>query len=140
MRAGLWENAYGSMMDPSNAIAVKMLFVHTCSTLEYFCCFPPFFAVCPVALLLDGRAGEIDCPDEIGVVLEEPIIVEAHDVVVAFLGVLLKRNVLRARAAAQHLSTEIKLGQVARGSWRADIHIERVADERSVTPKINLFV
>ena len=44
-----------------------------------------FAPVRPVALLLDDRAGEIDCPDEIGVVLEEPIIVEAHDVVVAFL-------------------------------------------------------
>ena len=43
--------------------------------------FSVFCAKRPVALLLDGCAGEIDCPDEIGVELEEPIIVEAHDVV-----------------------------------------------------------
>ena len=60
MRAGLWENANGSIMDPSQFDCSED--VITCSTLEYFCCLSAFFApyvkwrCCLMAVLVKSTA------------------------------------------------------------------------------------
>ncbi len=63
-----------------------------------------FWSVGEIALLLDGRAREIDCPDEGRVAQEEAIVMEPNDVIITLICVLLKRNtVSRGRLPSMRL-------------------------------------
>jgi hypothetical protein len=56
-----------------------------------------------VALLPDGSACKVNSSNQVGIVEEESIVVEAQNVLIPLLGIRIKRNANRPWATAYHL-------------------------------------